>query len=118
MILTAGRWYASYLLSAAHIMQLLAERHIDVSACMVLNWGQTFGPQLAKALHYHRRRFFTHEVAVAFDIGTQNGRELVHQVLRRRGAACPWSLMGGDYPTAFFPLSTDQRGGMTVAVRA
>src|SRR5262245_23302344 len=37
-------------------MQLLAERHIDVSARTVLNWVQTFGPQLAKALRYHRQR--------------------------------------------------------------
>src|SRR5215813_12957251 len=31
-------------------MQLLAERHIDVSARTVLNWVQTFGPRLAKVL--------------------------------------------------------------------
>jgi len=37
-------------------MQLLAERHIDVSARTVLNWVQTFGPPLAKAIHSHRRR--------------------------------------------------------------
>jgi transposase-like protein len=57
VILTAVRWYASYPLSATHVMQLLAERHIDVSARTVLNWVQTFGPQLAKALHNHRRRW-------------------------------------------------------------
>jgi len=56
VILTAVRWYASYPLSATHVMQLLAERHIDVSARTVLNWVQTFGPQLAKALFHHRRR--------------------------------------------------------------
>src|SRR5262249_53178353 len=49
-------WYASYPLSATHVMQLLAERHIDVSERTVLNWVQTFGPQLAQALHGHRRR--------------------------------------------------------------
>jgi putative transposase len=37
-------------------MQLLAERHIDVSARTVLHWVQTFGPQLASVLRYHRRR--------------------------------------------------------------
>ena len=57
VILTAIRWYASYPLSATHVMQLLAERHIDVSARTVLNWVQTFGPQLAKALRRHRRRW-------------------------------------------------------------
>jgi putative transposase len=56
VVLTAVRWYASYPLSAAQVTQLLAERHIDVSARTVLNWVQTFGPQLAKALRRHRRR--------------------------------------------------------------
>src|SRR5262249_59788023 len=56
VILTAVRWYVSYPLSAAQAMQLLAERHIDVAARMVLTWGQTFEPQLAKALQSHRRR--------------------------------------------------------------
>jgi transposase-like protein len=37
-------------------MQLLAECHIDVAARTVLKWVQTFGPQLAKALHPYRRR--------------------------------------------------------------
>jgi transposase-like protein len=57
VILTAVRWYASYPLSATHVMQLLAERHINVSARTVLNWVQTFGPQLAKAIPHHRRRW-------------------------------------------------------------
>src|SRR5262245_14509128 len=56
VILTAVRWYASYPLSATHVMQLLAERHIDISERTVLNWMQTFGPQLAKALQGYRRR--------------------------------------------------------------
>jgi transposase-like protein len=56
VILIAVRWYASYPLSATHVMQLLAKRHIDVSARTVLTWVQIFGPQLAKALHRHRRR--------------------------------------------------------------
>ena len=37
-------------------MQLLAERSVDVSARTVLTWVQIFGPQLAQALHRHRRR--------------------------------------------------------------
>src|SRR6185503_12366626 len=56
VILTAVRWYASYPLSATHVMQLLAERHIDVSARTVLNWVQTFGPQSAKTLYPYRCR--------------------------------------------------------------
>src|SRR5690242_21214368 len=55
VIRTAVWCYASYPLSATHVMQLLAERHIDVSARTVPTWGQTFGPQLGQALHAHRR---------------------------------------------------------------
>src|SRR5437899_11496990 len=50
VILTAVRWYASYPLSGNHVMQLLAERHIDVSAHTVLHWIQTFRPQPANAI--------------------------------------------------------------------
>ena len=37
VILTAVRWYASYPLSVTHVMQLLAERHIEVSAQVVVH---------------------------------------------------------------------------------
>jgi transposase-like protein len=56
VILMAVRWYCSLPLSAAQVVRLLAERNIDVSARTVLNWVQTFGPQLAAALRGHRRR--------------------------------------------------------------
>ena len=56
VILMAVRWYCSLPLSAAQVVRLLAERNIDVSARTVLNWVQTFGPQLAAALRMHRRR--------------------------------------------------------------
>jgi transposase-like protein len=52
----AVRWYCGLPLSVAQVVGLLAERHIDVSARTLLNWVQTFGPQLAAALHRHRRR--------------------------------------------------------------
>ena len=52
----AVRWYCSLPLSAAQVVRLLAERHIDVTARTVLNWVQTFGPQLATVLRRHRRR--------------------------------------------------------------
>ena len=44
VILMAVRWYCSLPLSAAQVVRLLAERHIDVTARTVLNWVQTFGP--------------------------------------------------------------------------
>jgi transposase-like protein len=50
VILMAVRWYCSLLLSAAQVVRLLAERNIDISARTVLNWVQTFGPQLAATL--------------------------------------------------------------------
>jgi len=50
VILMAVRWYCSLPHSAAQVVRLLAERHIDVTARTVLNWVQTFGPQLAAAL--------------------------------------------------------------------
>jgi IS6 family transposase len=56
VILMAVRWYCSLPLSASQVVRLLAERNIDVSAHTVLNWVQTFGPQLAAALRRHRRR--------------------------------------------------------------
>src|SRR5919107_1346991 len=56
VILMAVRWYCSLPLSAAQVVRLLAERHIDVTARTVLNWVQTFGPQLAAVLRRHRRR--------------------------------------------------------------
>jgi putative transposase len=54
--LTAVRWSVSYPLSATHVLPLLAARHLAVSARTGLNWGQTFGSQLAKALPNYRRR--------------------------------------------------------------
>jgi putative transposase len=52
----AVRWYCSLPLSAAQVVRLLAERHIDVTVRTVLNWTQTFGPQLAAALRRYRWR--------------------------------------------------------------
>src|SRR5262245_38948392 len=49
VILMAVRWYCSLPLSAAQVVRLLAERNIDVSARTVLNWVQTFGPQIGPA---------------------------------------------------------------------
>ena len=56
VILIAVRWYCSLPLSAAQVVRLLAERHIDITARPVLNWVQTFSPQLAAALRKQRRR--------------------------------------------------------------
>jgi transposase-like protein len=52
----AVRWYLAYPLSSRQVLELLAERGIDVSHRAVLNWVQTFGPQLAADVRRHRRR--------------------------------------------------------------
>ncbi len=51
----AVRWYLRHPLSATSVMELLAERGIDVSNRTVLRWVQTFGPQLAAEARQHRR---------------------------------------------------------------
>jgi transposase-like protein len=53
--LTGVRWYLRHPLSATSVMELLAERGIDVSNRTVLRWVQAFGPQLADAARKHRR---------------------------------------------------------------
>ena len=45
VILTAVRWYLAYPLSSRQVLELLAERGIDVSHRTVLDWVQAFGPQ-------------------------------------------------------------------------
>jgi IS6 family transposase len=55
VILMAVRWYLRHPLSATSVMELLAERGIDVSNRTVLRWVQAFGPQLAEEARKHRR---------------------------------------------------------------
>src|SRR5207248_8973331 len=50
VILMAVRWYLRHPLSATSVMELLAERGIDVTNRTVLRWVQAFGPQLALKL--------------------------------------------------------------------
>ena len=68
VILTAVRWYLAYPLSSRQVMELLAERGIDVSHRTVLNWVQAFGPRLADAVRRQRRpvgrRWFVDEVCL------------------------------------------------------
>src|ERR1700730_11773381 len=66
VILTAVRWYLAYPLSSRQVVELLAERGVDVSHRTVLTWVQTFGPQLAVEVRRRRRgvgrRWFVDEV--------------------------------------------------------
>ncbi len=55
VILLAVRWSLSHPLSTTSVMELLAERGIDVSKRTVLRWLQTFGPLLAAEVRKHRR---------------------------------------------------------------
>jgi transposase-like protein len=53
VIATAVRWYCQYRLSLANVRDLLAERHLDVSARTILSWVHTFGPLFARAVRRH-----------------------------------------------------------------
>jgi transposase-like protein len=68
VILTAVRWYVAYPLSSRQVLELLAERGIDVSHRTVLNWVQPFGPRLADAVRRLRhpvgKRWFVDEVVL------------------------------------------------------
>src|ERR687886_1841472 len=55
VILTAVRWYLAYPLSSRQILELLAERDIDVSHRTILNWVHAFGPRLPEAVRRRRR---------------------------------------------------------------
>src|SRR5918911_4675144 len=66
VILTAVRWYLAYPLPSRQVLELLAERGIDVSHRAILDWVQAFGPQLAAEVRRRRRpvatRWFVDEV--------------------------------------------------------
>jgi putative transposase len=66
VILTAVRWYLAYPLSSRQVLELLAERGIDVSHRTILDWVQAFGPRLADEVRRQRRpvgkRWFVDEV--------------------------------------------------------
>ena len=66
VILTAVRWYLAYPLSSRQVLELLAERGVDVSHRTVLDWVQAFGPQLAAEVRHRRRtvgrRWYVDEV--------------------------------------------------------
>jgi transposase-like protein len=66
VILTAVRWYLAYPLSSRQVLELLAERGIDVSHRTILDWVQVFGPQLAAEVRRRRppvgKQWFVDEV--------------------------------------------------------
>src|SRR5215469_10148070 len=55
VIAMAVRWYCQFRLSLANVRDLLAERHIDVSARTILSWVHAFGPLFARAVRRHAR---------------------------------------------------------------
>src|SRR5437763_5909639 len=65
VIVMAVRWYLAYPLSSRQVLELLAERGIDVSHRTILSWVQVFGPLLAAELRRRRcvgKRWFVDEV--------------------------------------------------------
>jgi transposase-like protein len=65
IIVMAVRWYLAYPLSSRQVLELLAERGIDVSHRTILTWAQVFGPLLTAEVRRRRRvgkRWFVDEV--------------------------------------------------------
>ena len=66
VILTAVRWYLAYPLSSRQVLELLAERGIDVFHRTILDWVQACGPQLDDEVRRRRcpvgARWFVDEV--------------------------------------------------------
>src|SRR5919202_6222307 len=91
VILTAVRWYLAYPLASQHILELLAERDIDVSHRTILNWAKAFGPGLADEVRRRRRpvgrRWFVDEVFLVPQ-GTETVPLSSHR-RGRRGRRCP-----------------------------
>lgn len=56
VILCAVRWYLRFPLSYQDVVDLLAERGIDVDRSMVFRWVQKFGPELTRLTGRHLRR--------------------------------------------------------------
>src|SRR6266852_4409290 len=96
VIIMAVRWYLAYPLSSRQVLELLAERNIDVSHRTVLNWVQTFGTQLAAEVRRHRgrvgRRWFVDEVFLF--------RKNQKRYLTERSTRMAWSLMSCCVSTA------------------
>src|ERR671937_683346 len=92
VILTAVRWYLAYPLSSRQVLELLAERGIDVSHRTVLNWVQAFAPQLAAEVRRRRRR----PVGACWFV---EGFEAMRH-LRRGGAPGAGYLVPGPAPHA------------------
>jgi REP-associated tyrosine transposase len=96
VILTAVRWYASYPLSATHVMQLLAERHIDVSERTVLNWMQTFGPQLAQAPEVKKQLWggeFWGKGYFMTTVGQQGNEKVIAMYIRKQGTGAGYKQL-------------------------
>jgi transposase-like protein len=59
------RWCLAYPLSSRQVLELLADRCIDVSHRTILTWSQVFGPLLAAEVRRRRRvggRWFVNDV--------------------------------------------------------
>ena len=55
IILCAVRWYLRFPLSCQDVVDLLAERGIEVDRSTVFRWVQKFGPELTKRTEMHLR---------------------------------------------------------------
>src|SRR5919202_1151368 len=113
VILTAVRWYLAYPLSSRQVLELLAERGVDVSHRTVLNWVQAFGPQLADEVRRRRRpvgRCWTVDEVFLF----RTGRKLYLYRAIDEGGVVVDVLLRGRRDTAsaqaFFRQATEHTG--------
>jgi transposase-like protein len=113
VIVMAVRWYLSYPLSSRQVLELLAERGIDVSHRTVLNWVQTFGPQLAAEVRRRRRPvgrcWFVDEVFLF----RKNQKHYLYRAIDEDGVVVD-VLLGEHRDTAsaeaFFRLAIERSG--------
>ncbi len=55
----AVRWYLSYKLYLADVVELLLERGVNVSREVIHEWVQKFRPQIASIMDKKRRKIYT-----------------------------------------------------------
>lgn len=103
VILTAARWYLAYLLSSRQVLELLAERGIDVSHRRLpshcVNWVQAFAPRLDDQVRrcarhirtgLHRARGETTKTAERSYVPTRDRRRNSRGLKRTEQGSTSW----------------------------
>src|SRR5919202_1407257 len=115
VILTAVRWYLAYPLSSRQILELPAERGMDVSHRTILDWVQVFGPRLAAEVRRHRPpvgRCWTVDEVFLFRKGH---KRYLYRAIDEHGVVVDVLLREHRDTTsaeAFFRQAVDRTGGI------